>query len=81
MLKIRLRRMGSNHRPFYRLVVSDSRRTPRGPFVETVGHYDPTKDPAVLEVDTERVDHWISKGAHPSPTVASLIRQVRTRQS
>jgi small subunit ribosomal protein S16 len=70
--------MGSNHKPFYRLVVSDSRKTPRGRFVDTVGHYDPGTDPPVIELDTQRIDHWIGRGAHPSPTVASLLRRART---
>jgi small subunit ribosomal protein S16 len=73
--------MGSNQRPFYRLVVSDSRKTPRGRFVDSVGHYDPSKNPPLLEVDTARVDHWIGLGAHPSQTVASLIKKARTAKS
>lgn len=81
MLKIRLRRMGSNHRPFYRLVVSDSRKTPRGRFVDSVGFFDPTRNPPALQVDTDRMDHWISKGARPSETVASLLRRARTERS
>lgn len=81
MLKIRLRRMGSNHRPFYRLVVSDSRKTPRGRFVDSVGFFDPTRNPPALQVDTDRMDHWISKGARPSETVASLLRRARTDRS
>jgi small subunit ribosomal protein S16 len=81
VLKIRLRRMGSNHRPFYRLVVSDSRKTPRGRFVDSVGFFDPTRNPPALQVDTDRMDHWISKGARPSETVASLLRRARTERS
>jgi small subunit ribosomal protein S16 len=81
VLKIRLRRMGSNHRPFYRLVVSDSRKTPRGRFVDSVGYFDPTRNPPALQVDTDRMDHWISKGARPSETVASLLRRARTERS
>jgi small subunit ribosomal protein S16 len=81
VLKIRLRRMGSNQRPFYRLVVSDSRKTPRGRFVDSVGYYDPSRNPPALEVDSERVDYWIARGAHPSQTVASLIRRARAERS
>lgn len=77
MLKIRLRRMGSNQKPFYRVVVSDSRRTPRGPFVEEIGTYDPTRNPAKVQLDVEKASEWIRKGAHPSETVRSLIVKAR----
>jgi small subunit ribosomal protein S16 len=73
--------MGANKRPFYRLVVSDSRKTPRSRFVDSVGFYDPKTDPPLLQIDTERVDHWIGKGAHPSETVASLLRRARDARS
>ena len=63
MLKIRLRRMGAKHAAFYRIVVSDSRSTPRGRFVETVGTYDPATDPAAVKLDVERTEDWIRKGA------------------
>jgi small subunit ribosomal protein S16 len=75
MLKIRLRRQGSTHAPFYRIVVSDSRLTPRASTVEQIGTYDPTQDPAHFQVDRERVDYWVSKGARLSDTVRSLIRK------
>ena len=73
MLKIRLRRMGSRHAPFYRLVVNDSRLTPRGKAVDEVGHYDPRSNPPRIEIDGERVDYWVSKGAQVSSTVQRLI--------
>ena len=74
MLKIRLRRMGNRNRPFYRIVVSDSRKTPISSAIEEVGHYDPTKgaEAAVLQID--KIDHWVGKGAQMSPTVAKLVR-------
>lgn len=75
MLKIRLRRMGSTHAPFYRVVVSDGRRTPTASAVEEIGYYDPRKDPAIISIDTERVDYWTSKGAQLSETVAKLVRK------
>ena len=75
MLKIRLRRMGRKHRPFYRIVVSDSRRTPRASAVEEVGYYDPVVSPPKLVVDTERVDYWRSTGAELSPTVEKLLER------
>jgi small subunit ribosomal protein S16 len=65
--------MGSNHKPFYRIVVSDSLRTPRARVVESIGHYNPRTNPARVEIDVARAEHWISKGAHPSETVRSLI--------
>ena len=77
MLKIRLKRMGSNQKPFYRVVVSDSQRTPRGPFVEEIGTYDPTRNPAKVHLDVEKAVEWIRKGAHPSETVRSLIEKAR----
>ena len=61
MLRIRLSRMGSNHKPFYRIVVSDSLRTPRARVVEAIGHYNPRTDPAQIQIDVVRADHWISK--------------------
>lgn len=75
MLKIRLRRMGARNNPFYRVVVSDSRRVPTARAVEEIGYYDPTTNPATVKVDTDRVQHWVGKGAQLSPTVARLVKQ------
>jgi len=77
MLKIRLRRMGAKHRPYYRIVVSDERRTPTGPFNETLGTYDPRRKPPAVSLDLGKADEWVRKGAHPSPTVSSLMERVR----
>ncbi len=77
MLKIRLRRMGSKQDAFYRIVVSDSRSTPRGAFVAVLGHYDPGTDPATVKLDVARAEDWIRKGAHPSDTVRSLLDQAK----
>lgn len=74
MLKIRLRRMGARNAPFYRLVVSDTRLTPQGKAVDEVGFYDPRSRPARVEIDTERVDYWVGRGARLSGTVARLVR-------
>lgn len=74
MLKIRLRRMGSRHRPFYRFVVSDSRRTPQARAVDEIGFYDPRVEPARLEIDGDKVEHWVSQGARMSPTVERLVK-------
>jgi small subunit ribosomal protein S16 len=75
MLKIRLRRMGSIYSPFYRVVVSDSRRTPKASVIEEVGHYNPISKPPQIMVDGARVDHWVGQGAQLSPTVKKLIRR------
>jgi small subunit ribosomal protein S16 len=77
MLMIRLRRMGARNNPFYRVVVSDSRNTPTAAAVEEIGHYDPTKQPAQVTIDTARAEHWLSKGARMSPTVKRLLSQVK----
>jgi small subunit ribosomal protein S16 len=75
MLKIRLRRMGARHRPYYRVVVSDGRQTPTASSVEEVGHYDPLQTPAVIEIDSDRVDYWVQQGAKLSPTVRRLLTE------
>ncbi|MDI3270612.1 MAG: 30S ribosomal protein S16 [Bacillota bacterium] len=74
-VRIRLRRMGAKRRPFYRLVVADSHSRRDGEFIEELGYYDPVAEPAVLEIKKERVEEWIQKGAIPSPTVRTLLRQ------
>ena len=77
MLKIRLRRMGNRHRPFYRVVVSDGRSVPTSSAVEEIGYYDPRQSPSLIKIDTERVDHWVGKGAKMSDTVEKLVRKAR----
>ena len=76
MLKIRLRRQGSRNSPFYRIVLSDSRSTPRASAVEELGYYDPTKSPAVISLKEERIEHWVAQGAQLSPTVAKLRTRI-----
>lgn len=80
MLKIRLRRMGSRGAPAYRLVVSESARTPNGSFVDNLGTYDPRTEPETIKLDLARADEWIKKGAHPSDTVRSLMVKARRLQ-
>ena len=75
MLKIRLRRMGNRNRPFYRVVVSDSRRTPTASALAEVGHYDPTRGASSATLDVEEINQWVGKGAQMSPTVAKLVRR------
>ena len=77
MVVIRLARGGANKRPFFSLVVADSRRAAQGKFIERVGFYDP-KAPAgreSLRADVERLKHWQGKGAQLSPTVKRLVKQ------
>jgi small subunit ribosomal protein S16 len=70
-----LRRTGTTKRPYYRVVVADSRAWRDGRFVEVLGHYDPRKNPAVVKIDGERAQYWIGKGAKPSDTVRSLLKR------
>ena len=72
-VKIRLNRMGAKKHPFYRIVVADSRAPRDGRFIEIVGNYDSTKEPAVGNVDEEKVLGWLQKGAQPTDTVRSLL--------
>ena len=72
-VRIRLRRMGSKGRPFYRLVVADSRSKRDGRFIETIGHYNPMTEPAEVKLDEERALYWLSVGAQPSDTVRRIF--------
>lgn len=81
MLKIRLRRMGARHRPFYRVVVSESRNVPTGAFVENLGHYDPLQRPATIQLDMDRLRHWIDQGAQPTPRVQRLMKEQQERSA
>lgn len=74
--KIRLMRMGAKKRPFYRLVVADSRAPRDGRFVEILGHYNPLADPAEVVVDTEKAAMWLARGAQPSEAARRLLRKV-----
>lgn len=73
MLMIRLSRIGKKKHPHYRVVVTEKTRPRNGRFVEIVGTYDPSKKPAAVNLDRERVQYWISKGAQPSDTVRSFL--------
>ena len=73
MLAIRLRRAGSKKRPFFRVVVADSRAARDSSFVEIVGHYNPRRDPIELVLDEEKIKKWLGTGAQPSDTVARLL--------
>lgn len=73
MVKIRLRRIGRTHKPVYRVVVADSRAPRDGAFVEVIGHYDPQTEPSTVQIDREKALLWLSRGAKPTETVASLL--------
>jgi small subunit ribosomal protein S16 len=73
--RIRLRRMGRKKQPEYRIVVAEKSAARDGRFIETIGHYRPREQPAVIHVDGDRARAWIAKGATPSETVHSLFRQ------
>ena len=74
-VKIRLRRLGAKKAPFYRVVVADSRFPRDGRFIEEIGYYDPTKEPAVVKIDGEKAKAWIGNGAQPTDTVKALLKK------
>ena len=74
-VKIRLRRMGAKKAPFYRVEVADSRFPRDGRFIEEIGYYDPTKNPAVVKIDAEKAQKWIATGAQPTDTVRVLLKK------
>ena len=76
-VKIRLARHGAKKRPYYRIVVADSRCPRDGKFIEEVGRYNPCANPAMVKFDLEQVDQWIKNGAQPTDTVASLLKRAR----
>ncbi|MDQ3628920.1 MAG: 30S ribosomal protein S16 [Actinomycetota bacterium] len=73
-VKIRLKRMGKIRQPYYRIVVADSRTKRDGRVIEEIGKYHPKQDPSIIEVDSERAQHWLSVGAQPSEPVAALLK-------
>ncbi|PIU42041.1 MAG: 30S ribosomal protein S16 [Candidatus Omnitrophica bacterium CG07_land_8_20_14_0_80_42_15] len=72
---IRLRRMGTNKRPFNRVVVADSRSSRDGRFLEGIGYYNPLTNPAQIKIDAERAKHWVKAGAKPSVAVKNLFKK------
>lgn len=75
MLKIRLRRMGQIHAPFYRVIVADSRSPRNGRFIEEIGTYNPCVEPSEIKVDAEKAKQWIANGAQPTESVAKLLKK------
>ncbi len=74
-VKIRLRRIGAKKAPFYRVVVADSRYPRDGRFIEEIGYYDPTKEPAIVNIDADKAKKWIGNGAQPTDTVKALLKK------
>ena len=74
MVKIRLKRMGAKKAPFYRVVVADSRYPRDGRFIEEIGTYNPMTEPAQINIDAEKANEWIKKGAQPTETVRALLK-------
>ncbi|MCM8710601.1 30S ribosomal protein S16 [Clostridium sp. SYSU_GA19001] len=72
-VKIRLRRMGAKKAPFYRVVVADSRSPRDGRFIEEIGYYNPTTEPALIKIDEEKAAKWVKNGAQPSDIVKRLF--------
>ena len=75
MVAMRLARIGSKKRPYYRIVVIDKRRARNGRFLEVLGQYNPIANPVQEEINPERAQYWLSKGAEPSETVRSILRR------
>ena len=76
---LRLKRMGANKKPFYRIVATE-RSSPRdGRFIEEIGYYDPKKNPAVIKINEERALYWLKNGAKPSVTVKSLLKKQKIK--
>ncbi|MBO8141893.1 MAG: 30S ribosomal protein S16 [Firmicutes bacterium] len=74
-VRIRLKRMGAKKRPFYRLVVADSRAARDGRYIDQLGHYNPIEEPATIVVDEEKALEWLRKGAQASDTARALLRK------
>ena len=73
-VKIRLTRLGKKKQPTYRVIVADERAPRDGRFIDEIGFYDPTQEPSVVKIDTEKAKDWIAKGAKPTDTVAKLLK-------
>jgi small subunit ribosomal protein S16 len=75
LVKIRLTRLGAHKKPFYRLIVADTRARRDGPFIEILGTYDPLKEPSEIKVDIEKARYWLQKGAQPTDTAKKLMQR------
>ena len=79
MLSIRLTRVGSKKKPYFRVVVTEARSARESSFVENLGTYNPRSKPARVEIDRERIQHWLKQGARPSDSVRTLLAKHLTR--
>lgn len=79
MLAIRMRRVGSKKKPYFRVVVTEAKSARESSFVENVGTYNPRSRPAKVEIDKARLDHWLERGAQPSDSVRTLLAKHLTR--
>jgi small subunit ribosomal protein S16 len=75
LVKIRLRRLGAHKRPFYRVVVADSRTKRDGPFIEILGTYDPLKEPSEIKINLEKARHWLQRGAQTTDVTKKLLQR------
>jgi small subunit ribosomal protein S16 len=75
MVKIRLMRRGATKRPFYRVVVADSRSPRDGRFIENIGKYHPLEDPSIIDIDADRALYWLANGAQPTEQVENLLKK------
>ena len=75
MVKIRLTRLGKHKRPFYRVIVADSKSRRDGPFIEILGTYDPIKQPSEIKIDLDKAKYWLDNGAQPTVTAMRLMKK------
>lgn len=78
MVVIRLTRMGTKHKPYYRIVATDKRSPRESRYIDLIGYYNPMPEEAKIEIDMNKYNDWVQKGAKPSETVKSLIKKVNT---
>lgn len=79
MVKIRLTRMGSLKKPFYRVIVADSKARRDGPFIEVIGTYDPKREPSEIKLNLERANYWLGQGAQPTDRVKRLLEKAKSK--
>jgi small subunit ribosomal protein S16 len=77
-VRVRLTRVGGNKNPIWRVVVADQRSPRDGRFIEAIGHYNPQTEPSTIDIDEERLRHWLDRGAQPTNTVKKLIKARQT---
>jgi len=75
LVKIRLTRLGKHKRPFYRVIVADSKSRRDGPFIEILGTYDPIKQPSEIKIDLDKAKYWLDNGAQPTDTAMRLLKK------